>query len=207
VQDDTADGALWLLAAIQQGLAAQTGEGVARVLARLGEQGAARLTFAPPPPRAQPACRHLPQAIAETAMLNADLAAALAAVEDRLCWQRTEGYSDALLGDGFMANYAHCQIVGPSGFFPGNDFLLGLLLLGPGLHYRDHYHPAPELYWALTGPSEWKRGAGGFSLREAGDTIWHRPFVVHSTITLQTPLLAVWCWTEDTAVAAQLCSR
>ena len=198
------DNAQWLLQAITRGFAALDDEGVGEVLLRLTAQSLTADTFTEPEPARKPACRHLPQTVAETAMLNADLAAAIASIEDHLHWRQTEGYSDAVLGDGFMENYAHCEIVGPHGFFPGNDFLLGVFILGPGRLYKDHYHPAPELYWPLTGPSDWKRGAGGFSTRRAGETIWHRPDIVHATATLATPLLAVWCWTRDTTTPARL---
>ena len=103
-----------------------------------------------------------------------------------------------------MDNYAYAELIGPDGFFAGDDFLLGLMILGPRLHYRDHYHPAPELYWLLTGPSEWRRGAGGYESRQPGATIWHTPFVVHATQTLDDPLLTVWAWTRDVAEAAKL---
>jgi hypothetical protein len=178
---------------------------VDEVLGRLSEQDLSEEAFRQPQPRFLSACRHLPQTVAEATMVDADLAAALASIEDELAWEQTSGYSDAALGEGFMANYCHCQIVGPNGFFPGNDFLLGFLVLGPNLHYKDHYHPAPELYWPLTGPSEWKRGAGGYESRQAGETIWHRPFIVHATATLETPLLALWCWTGETATPTKLC--
>ena len=69
---------------------------------------------------------------------------------------------------GFSENYGWCEIIGPQGFFKGDDFLLGLLMLGPQRHYKDHYHPAPELYWPLTGPTEWKQGAGGFETKPGG---------------------------------------
>jgi hypothetical protein len=74
---------------------------------------------------------------------------------------------------------------------------LGLLLLGPRLQYRDHFHPAPELYWILSGPSEWKRGDHGFVSRQPGETIWHDSGVVHATRTLDQPLLALWAWTRQ----------
>ena len=64
-------------------------------------------------------------------------------------------------------------------------------------HYRDHAHPAPELYWILSGPSEWKRGEDGFMIRQAGETIGHEAGVVQATRTLEQPLLALWAWTGD----------
>jgi hypothetical protein len=78
------------------------------------------------------------------------------------------------------------------------------LILGPRLYYRDHLHPAPELYWTLTGPSDWRTATGDFASREAGQTIWHPPFVVHATRTLEKPLLALWAWTRNVAEPARL---
>jgi hypothetical protein len=204
VSDGNFNDVRWLIGAIAQGLEKRGGEGTARVVERLAHQDTSVAQFRGPAPRRQAVCGHLAQCIAETMLIDANLAAALAAVEDRLNWCQSASYSDAVLGEGFMANYGWCEIVGSTGFFPGDDFRLGLLLLGPHRHYKDHYHPAPELYWPLTGPSDWKRGAGGFETKAAGETIWHKPFVMHATRTLDTPLLAVWCWTEDTATPAKL---
>jgi hypothetical protein len=188
------------------GLEKTGGEGVPEVLQRLKEQAVSANRFLDPDPLAKPVCAMLPELVAEAAMAKPGLAAAIAAVSDNLHWSQTKAYSDALLGDGFMANYAHCEIVGATGFFPGDDFRLGLLILGPNRHYLDHYHPAPELYWPLTGPTEWKKGGGPFVKREAGEVIWHKPHEIHATITRDTPLLAVWCWPRDTETPARLCA-
>lgn len=202
--------ATWVIGAIVRGLLAVDGEAeaVAEVVDRLAGQALSRQAFRTPEPRRLPACRHLPEAVAGAVAVDSGVAAAIAAVEDRLDWRQNASYSDAAMGQpGYMASYAYAELVGPTGFWPGDDFLLGLLLLGPGLHYPDHCHPAPELYWLLTGPSDWKRGAGGFITRPAGEVIWHRPFVVHATRTGAEPLLAVWAWTRDVAEPARLVGR
>ncbi len=198
------ENAQWLVGAIARGLAARGGEGVERVLERLSEQPVNRSSFHAPVPTQLPVLRNFAECTAETMLIDADLAAAIAAVADHLQWRQSAGYNDTVLGEGFLDNYGWSQIIGPHGFFPGGDFLLGLIMLGPYHHYRDHYHPAPELYWPLTGPSQWKRGAGGFEMKSAGATIWHEPFVVHATRTTGQPLLAVWCWTSDTLIPAKL---
>ena len=82
--------------------------------------------------------------------------------------------------------------------------VLGLLLLGPHRHYRDHYHPASELYWPLTGSTEWRKGDGTFAVKEAGTAIWHPSMILHAMITHEAPLLTVWSWTRDTATSARL---
>lgn len=201
---ETLENAQWLIGAIARGLKMQGGEGVGRVLERLSDQAVNRSTFQAPDPARLPVLRHFAQSTAETMLLDAELAAALAAVAESLQWRQSPSYNDALLGAGFLDNYGWCQIIGPHGFFPGDDFLLGLIMLGPHRHYSDHYHPAPELYWPLTGPSDWKRDAAGFETKAAGATIWHEPNVVHATKTGEHPLLALWCWTSDTATPAKL---
>lgn len=119
---------------------------------------------------------------------------------------QSESYSDEVLGEGFSKNYGWCEIIGKHGFFPGNDFIFGFLLLGPSRHYLDHYHPAPELYWPLTEPSRWKKGDGEFVSKSAGSFIWHPSMTVHATITEGSPLLAAYAWTRDTVKGARLCA-
>lgn len=194
--------ARWLINAIAAGLSARNGPGLDEVLERLAQQDLTKLRDCPA--RQLPVCRLLPETVAAAMMVDPSLAAAAAACVDELEWRHTAGYSDSLLGEGFMDNYGHCELIGPYGVFPGEDFLLGLLILGPLRHYRDHYHPAPELYWPLTGPSRWKQGSGGFETKQAGETVWHEANIVHATQTGEEALLAVWAWTRDTAIRARL---
>lgn len=204
MNEDLFDNARWLIGAIARGLAARPGEGVDEVLGRLAEQAIGEAAFRNPDPVRLPVLQYLPDCIGEVMLLDPDLAAAIAATEADLQWRQTASYSDRVLGEGFTDNYGWAEIIGPHGVFPGDDFLLGLLMLGPGRHYKDHYHPAPELYWPLTGPSDWKMGAGGYEARAAGETIWHIPWKVHATATADKPLLAVWCWTRDTGTPVKL---
>jgi hypothetical protein len=124
-----------------------------------------------------------------------------------LHWEQSESYTDDILGAGFSDNYAWAELIGPKGFFAGNDYLIGVLLLGPHRHYLDHYHPAPELYWPLTEPSDWRKGDGQpFVTRKQGEVIWHPSLVTHATITHEKPLLAVYVWTRNVSVGARLCA-
>ena len=195
---------LRLIELISRGLRQRPNEGVGEVLKRLSEQTLNEDRFCPLQPASLPVLRHLPECTARAILVDAAIAAALAAIEEHLAWRRSPGYSDELLGAGFLDNYGWCELIGSQGFFKGDDFRLGLLMLGPHRHYKDHFHPAPELYWLLTGPSEWKRGAGGFETREAGTTIWHPPLRIHATKTIDQPLLAVWAWTCDTTTPAKI---
>jgi len=204
VNTDLYENARWLIGAIARGLNARQGEGIRLVLERMAEQSLGEADFRQPEPSTLPVLRHLPQCIGEVMLIEPDLAAAIAAIEDDLQWRQSSSYTDELLGEGFTANYGWSEIIGPRGFFPGDDFLLGVLMLGPGHHYRDHYHPAPELYWPLTSGSLWSRGGEAFEEKRPGATIWHPPMILHATKTIDTPLLTVWSWTRDTMTAAKL---
>lgn len=159
---------------------------------------------ASPSPRTLPACRFLPECTAASMFVASGVAAALAGAEEYLHWKQNPNYSDAVMGEGYMANYAYAELIGPSGFFAGDDFLLGLMILGPHRHYRDHYHPASEVYWLLTGPSEWRRGDAHFVEAPAGAVIRHAPMETHATRTGDAPLLAVWAWLKDVSEPAKL---
>lgn len=204
MDSDALDNARWLIGAIARGLARTGGEGVADVLERMAGQALGEAQFRPPEPARLPVLGHLPQALGEAMLFDGEIAAAIAATEEHLQWRQSAAYTDALLGEGFTANYGWAEIIGPHGFFAGDDFLLGLLILGPHRHYTDHYHPAPELYWPLTGGTEWRKGDSELTPQPAGTAIWHPPMVVHATRTREAPLLTVWSWTRDTGTPARL---
>ena len=204
MSDDLYNDARWLIGAIARGLHAIGGGAVDEVLERLAEQDMTRDDFVEPHPRGLAVTRYFAQAIAETMMLESDIAAAIASLDGHLKWMQSKSYTDELLGEGFLQNYGWCEIIGPHGFFAGDDFILGLLMLGPHRHYKDHYHPAPELYWPLTGPTQWKQGGGEFEMKQSGAVIYHAPNVHHATKTAEHPLLAVWSWTRDTHTPAKL---
>jgi len=204
MSDDLYNDARWLVGAIARGLQARGGTHVDAVLQRLAAQDMTREDFVEPRAQTLPVTRYFAGTIAETMMIEPELAAAIAAADGHLKWLQSKSYTDEILGAGFGENYGWCEIIGPQGFFKGDDFILGLLMLGPHRHYKDHYHPAPELYWPLTGPTEWKQGPGGFEVKQAGAVIYHAPNVHHATKTAQHPLLTVWCWTKDTHIPAKL---
>ena len=139
-------------------------------------------------------------------LFDADLAAAIASVEDQLHWARSPSYTDAVLGEGFADNYGWCHIIGPDGFFHGDDFLLGLLLLGPNRHYRDHFHPGPGTLLAADVPQPVETGRRAHSPKNRQATSsGTSPMKFTPPAPPKSPLLAVWAWTKDTATGAQAC--
>lgn len=197
----------WLIGAMARGIAARPAEGVEETLGRLAAQDLSETAFHPPVPQRKPVLRYLEHTIAEAMMVDTDVAAALAAVAENLRWIQADNYSDALLGEGFSDNYAWCELIGADGFFRGDDFNMGFLIMGPDRDYIDHYHPAPELYWPLTAPSDWRQGEGVFEAKPAGTIIWHPSMVIHATITREKPMLAAWAWTRDTATGPRLVAQ
>jgi len=195
---------LHLLSIVRDALTATGDKAVPDVLARLSEQNLDLAHAQTPVPTTLPVLTHLDQCLTETRHWKRDLAEAIETLRPHFRWLQSKAYNDALLGTGFVENYGWTEIIGPQGFFNGDDFLLGLLMLGPHQHYRDHFHPAPELYWPLTSQTLWRKGDGSFETKAAGDVIWHEPMMLHATKTEEQPLLALWCWTKDTATPARL---
>jgi len=196
--------AISLVTAARHRLSTYDGEGVDAVLARLDEQDISEHACLSPEPTALPVLRYLDPCLDEAHDFDGGIASAISALRPSLQWRQSKAYNDQLLGTGFIENYGWCEIIGPNGFFHGDDFLLGLLMLGPHQHYRDHFHPAPELYWPLTSDTEWRKGDDALTPKAAGTVIWHRPNVVHATRTRDKPLLTLWSWTKDTATPAKL---
>lgn len=181
-----------------------SGEGVDAVLARLGEQELSATSVLIPEPTTLPVLIHLDRCLEEATLFDTAISQAIADLRPYLQWRQSKAYNDALLGTGFIENYGWCEVIGPNGFFQGDDFLLGLLMLGPNTHYRDHLHPAPELYWPLTSDTLWRKGEEKLAPKVAGTVIWHQPNVIHATKTGAVPLLTIWSWTMDTATPASL---
>ena len=180
------------------------GEGTAEVLARLVQQDLSVHAVQPVDVSDKPVTRFMPELLHETAKPFPAVAQAMSGIWRALCWSQSSSHTDDFLGEGFVQNYAWAELIGPSGVYPGDDFVLGFLLLGPRRHYIDHYHPAPELYLPLTSGSHWKKGESTFVERQAGEVIWHPSMVIHATKTFEKPLLAAYCWTKDVVTPAKL---
>lgn len=148
-----------------------------------------------PVARTLPGARHLAAAVEAAAGGPGEaIAFALAGLAPRLRWIANPHYSDALMGEGYMANYAYCNLLGWEGFAARDSLACGFLLLGPGLHYPDHAHPAEEVYCPLTDDSEWSRDRGPFEGRSRGALIHHPSWMPHATRVGRTPLLALYFW-------------
>jgi hypothetical protein len=151
-----------------------------------------------------------PHAIAAAALLDVALpdtsmSAAIRAAAPLFHWRQNPNYSVANMGAAFMAGYGYVEFAGPKdALFHAPDIRVGVLLLGPGLHYPPHAHPAEEVYHPLTDGGLWRRGGVDWRTVPAGHAIHHPPMVAHETRAADHTLLALYCWRGDTATEARL---
>jgi hypothetical protein len=97
------------------------------------------------------------------------------------------------------------SLIGEGAAIPAEDFDLGLFLIAPHVLYRDHAHPAPELYAPLTGPHGWRFGPGTpLTVKAAHEPVWNLPDAPHLTKVGPVPFLCVFGWTKDTHLPARV---
>jgi quercetin dioxygenase-like cupin family protein len=153
-----------------------------------------------PPPSTMPASQLL-----AAALHGASLAAHIAQAAPQFRWRQNPNYSADNMGAAFMAGYGYVEFAGPKeALFHAPDVRVGLLLLGPGLHYPLHAHPAEEVYHPLTDGALWRRGEEDWRAVAAGHAIHHAPMVPHETRATDRTLLALYCWRGNTRTEAVL---
>ncbi len=134
----------------------------------------------------------------------AEIADAFAAIEPSCDWLQNPNYSEASLGPGYADRYGYVELVGPGRPIESADLLVGLLMLGPGMHYPDHAHPAEEIYHVVAGTADWWREDEGWHRKGPGAQIHHVPMMRHAMRTTDEPLLALYCWTGEVKTYATM---
>ncbi|MGE0212627.1 MAG: dimethylsulfonioproprionate lyase family protein [Parvibaculaceae bacterium] len=178
-------------------------EGVEAVLARLAEFDLSAEALTLPEPLETPTCSHLKAALALAATSEAKpLAEAISAARPLLHWITYDAYGPTI-GPRLPKNHTFSGLVGEYRMIPATDFAMGLFLIAPRTLYRDHRHPAPELYVPLTGPTRWRFGQGAWETRHAGEPVWNEPNAVHATLVEDVPLLCLYAWTRDVMLPAE----
>jgi quercetin dioxygenase-like cupin family protein len=144
-------------------------------------------------------------ALLDAALRQSALCATIAQAAHLFHWRQNPNYSVANMGTDFMAGYGYVEFAGPKdALFHAPDIRVGLLLLGPRLHYPPHAHPAEEIYHPLTEGALWRRGREDWRTVPAGRAIHHPPMLVHETKAAESTLLALYCWRGNTVTEAQL---
>ena len=134
-----------------------------------------------------------------------EIADAVAELAPSLSWTRTAGHVADPPNAGFLDGYAHATLAASPDDGPFFGVVLGLLLLGAGVDYPPHHHPADEVYLPLT-PARWIHGLDEDHRPEpAGVPIHHRPWQPHGMRTGDAPLLAIYLWSGDVATPSRFC--
>ena len=98
----------------------------------------------------------------------------------------------------YLSNSAFGNFIGgQSGMVPCGDVAVGFWMMGPGIDYPAHSHPAEELYAILSGQADWYDQHAGWTRRGPGDFILNASMVEHGMRTDEDPLLAMYCWRGD----------
>jgi quercetin dioxygenase-like cupin family protein len=85
-------------------------------------------------------------------------------------------------------------IGGESPSIAQKDVLMGVLDLEAGGFYPLHSHPAPEIYYIMSGTAEWTVGEETFIV-VPGTAVYHSPNVPHRMVNHgYEPLRTVWFW-------------
>lgn len=185
-------------------LATLPGDGVAEVRAGIARWRQGPATPADAAPNAVRDA-HLPAALAALAPGQPALAAAIAAAAPHLRWITYDLYDPALIGPHFAKGHAYASILGEDGVIPARDYDLGVFIIAPHVLYRDHHHPAPELYAPLTGPHGWRFGAGRPLVTKPAHTpVWNPSNRPHATKVGAVPFLCLFGWTRDVLLPAQV---
>ena len=159
---------------------------MAEMMAVASLGGSPQLADAPPD---LPVLAHLDGALVRVAdEVDGQLRNALALLAPRAAWTRTASYAaDTAL----FAGYAHAALRGSA----EDEVVVGLVLLGPGVHYRAHHHPAEEYYLPL-GAIRWDHGEGWVD-EPAGELIHHAPWQPHAMATGEEPVLLAYLWFDE----------
>jgi len=186
-----------LVEAIDIYLSGLSGPGVGDVRAGIARwrDGA----FQPKPPLSCKVSNHLEPALAF--MENdgqAKFASTIRTSNPFLPWITYDLYPRTEIGNDFAENHAFVSLVGDGSMIPADDYDLGLFLIAPHVFYRDHQHPAAELYAPMTGPHGWRFGSGeALDWRPAHHPVWNEPMQHHATKVGDVPFLGIYGWTKN----------
>jgi hypothetical protein len=159
-----------------------------------------RLTPASGPSGSMPVLRYLDDAVARAAEEVGDaFAGILGPLAAAATWRQTAGYVAHPPDASFLDLYAHATLA------DADDVALGLVLLGPGVRYPAHHHPAEEFYLP-GGAIRWVHAARADPAPEpAGVLIHHEPWQPHGMWTDDRAVLLTYVWTGDVGTSASFC--
>lgn len=181
------------------------GQGVARARAALATAEGPARTRAPAAGNSVVAA-HLHAALAAVAGAEPELAKCLDDAAPQLRWRTYDEYPEAEIGPAFGRSHAYALLIGgPDAAWPSTTVDVGLFLMAPGLFYRDHAHPATELYLPFTGPHSWRRRPDAPLVpRPAFAPVWNRSGAPHATKVGRVPFLCLYAWFDNLQAPARV---
>lgn len=204
--DTTASASAALRALVQEAdryLATLPGPGVAEVRAGVADWRDGPVVPARVATGSPVVLEHLPAALALLGQNRPALAHAIAEAAPALDWVTYDLYPPVAIGAAFAEGHAFARIIGDGAAIPARDFDLGLFLIAPHVLYRDHCHPAPELYAPLTGPHGWRFAPDSpLVVKGAHEPVWNPPDQPHATKVGPVPFLCIYGWTRDVDLPA-----
>jgi hypothetical protein len=124
-----------------------------------------------------------------------------------LAWTQTAGYVADPPSPDFLTGYGYAVLCGPRGGAPplvaSEELACGVLVLGPGVLYPAHAHPAVEAYVPLT-TAAWQRGGGAWRERPPCSVVVHGPREPHAMRAGREALVALYVWLGDLVTPARL---
>jgi quercetin dioxygenase-like cupin family protein len=131
------------------------------------------------------------------------LVRALRPVLPEVSWIQT--YKEAEIGPDWIQRSGYFDVASPArGLVEAADVAAGFMVMGPGLVYPEHYHPAEELYFPLSGEAEWRYGDGAWQRHGAGALVFTPSMAAHAIRTHAATLFLMYAWIGDLATSARL---
>jgi len=129
----------------------------------------------------------------------ADVLAAFRPLFPLLPWRY--GYEPRPDFPGLESRMAWAELVGPMAPFRSERICVGLTIIAPHTRYAEHFHPAVESYYVLSGTAQWT-AAGVTTTVLPGSYVLHPENVEHVMATADETLIAAYTWSGDIVTAS-----
>lgn len=115
-------------------------------------------------------------------------------------WRSTYTYYDQAFAKAFRFR---TLVGGESAPVQGKNVYFGEAEWAPGAIYVGHKHPAPEIYYVISGEAEWTVDGKTFRATP-GTAIYAKPNAVHRMVNVGDGILkTVWMWWGEPRVTSQ----
>lgn len=105
---------------------------------------------------------------------------------------------------GLEERMAWAELVGPLAPFRNDQMCVGLVVIAPHTRYPEHFHPAVESYYVLSGTARWTAG-GVTTTRPPDSYILHPENIEHAMETTDETLIAAYTWSGDLHTSSVFC--